>query len=219
MRKLTMAFLTTMAALLLAATGANAKRASSCDDLFGCSSSSKSFWENDEEAPRATRRAKSRAAANDDDSKPVRASKRRAAAASNDYDDEKPVRAAKRRQVAAKSDDEERPARRRRASADDDSSGGATYSGQASFYWQPQQLASGGRFNPDGYTAAHKTLPFGTRVRVTNQRNGQSVDVVINDRGPYVGGRIIDLSRAAAHAINMQGAGVAPVTVRVLGRS
>jgi rare lipoprotein A len=67
-------------------------------------------------------------------------------------------------------------------------------------------------------TAAHKTLPFGTRVRVTNQRNGQSVDVVINDRGPYVGGRIIDLSKAAAGAINMQGAGVAPVTVKVLGR-
>jgi rare lipoprotein A len=67
-------------------------------------------------------------------------------------------------------------------------------------------------------TAAHKTLPFGTKVRVTNRNNGASVVVTINDRGPYVGGRIIDLSKAAAHAISMQGAGVAPVTVTVLGR-
>ena len=67
-------------------------------------------------------------------------------------------------------------------------------------------------------TAAHKTLPFGTKVRVTNQRNGQSVVVTINDRGPYVGGRVIDLSSAAAGAINMKGAGVAPVSLAVLGR-
>ena len=99
------------------------------------------------------------------------------------------------------------------------SSGGSHYqSGQASYYWQPQKLASGGTFNPNAMTAAHKTLPFGTKVRVTNHRNGQSVVVTINDRGPYVGGRVIDLSSAAAGAINMKGAGVAPVSLAVLGK-
>ena len=99
------------------------------------------------------------------------------------------------------------------------SGGGSHYqSGQASYYWQPQKLASGGTFNPNAMTAAHKTLPFGTKVRVTNHRNGQSVVVTINDRGPYVGGRVIDLSAAAAGAINMKGAGVAPVSLAVLGK-
>ena len=88
----------------------------------------------------------------------------------------------------------------------------------ASYYHEPQRLASGGRFNPNALTAAHKTLPFGTKVRVTNNRNGQSVVVTINDRGPYVGGRVIDLSAAAAGAINMKSAGVAPVSLAVLGR-
>ena len=129
----------------------------------------------------------------------------------------------RRSETAAATSNDDKPARRgrtrsRSGEGDNDSGGGATYSGKASYYWEPQALASGGRFNPNALTAAHKTLPFGTRVRVTNQRNGQSVDVVINDRGPYVGGRIIDLSKAAAGAINMQNAGVAPVTVRVLGR-
>jgi rare lipoprotein A len=91
--------------------------------------------------------------------------------------------------------------------------------GQASYYWQPQRVASGGWFNPNAMTAAHKTLPFGTKVRVTNQRNGRSVVVKINDRGPYVKGRIIDLSKAAAHSIGMQNSGVAPVSLEVLGKS
>ena len=90
--------------------------------------------------------------------------------------------------------------------------------GIASYYWQPQALASGGRFNPNAMTAAHKTLPFGTRVRVKHLSNGRSVDVVINDRGPYVGGRIIDLSKAAAGKIGMTGQGVARVSMTVLGR-
>ena len=94
---------------------------------------------------------------------------------------------------------------------------GTTLTGMASYYWQPQRVASGGWFNPKAMTAAHKTLPFGTRVRVTNARNGRSVDVTINDRGPYVAGRIIDLSDAAAGAIGMKSAGVAPVKVEVLG--
>ena len=67
-------------------------------------------------------------------------------------------------------------------------------------------------------TAAHRTLPFGTRVRVTHMGNGRSVDVRINDRGPYIAGRIIDLSRAAAGVIGMTGQGIARVSVTVLGR-
>lgn len=97
-------------------------------------------------------------------------------------------------------------------------SGRGTLYGKASYYWQPQRVASGGWFNPNAMTAAHKSLPFGTRVRVTNKYNGRSVVVRINDRGPYVKGRIIDLSKAAAHKIGMQNAGVVPVTVTVLGR-
>ncbi len=95
---------------------------------------------------------------------------------------------------------------------------GSNYSGIASYYWQPQRVASGGWFNPNAMTAAHKTLPFGTRVRVTNRRNGRSVVVRINDRGPYIKGRIIDLSRAAAGKIGMRKSGIAPVTVTVLGK-
>lgn len=85
--------------------------------------------------------------------------------------------------------------------------------GMASYYWQGQRVASGGRFNPHGFTAAHRTLPFGTRVKVTNVRNGRSVIVTINDRGPFIRGRIIDLSLAAAKAIDMTRSGVVPVTV------
>jgi rare lipoprotein A len=85
--------------------------------------------------------------------------------------------------------------------------------GLASFYWQPQAVACGGRFNPEAMTAAHKILPCGTKVKVTNKRNGRSVVVTINDRGPYVAGRIIDLSRAAARTIDMTGAGVVPVSL------
>ena len=90
---------------------------------------------------------------------------------------------------------------------------GVFQSGLASFYWQPQRIACGGRFNPEAMTAAHKTLKCGTRVKVTNKTNGKSVVVTINDRGPFVAGRIIDLSRAAARAISMEKAGVAPVTL------
>lgn len=91
-----------------------------------------------------------------------------------------------------------------------------TLRGLASYYWQPQRVASGGWFNPNALTAAHKSLPFGTRVRVTNLNNGRSVVVRINDRGPYIRGRIIDLSKRAAHVIAMQGSGVVPVRVEIL---
>lgn len=89
--------------------------------------------------------------------------------------------------------------------------GGST--GIASYYWQGQQTASGQRFNPSGMTAAHRTLPFGTKVRVTNHSNGRSVVVTINDRGPFIKGRIIDLSRGAAQVIGMTGQGLARVSV------
>ncbi len=89
-------------------------------------------------------------------------------------------------------------------------------SGIASYYWQGQQTASGARFNPSAMTAAHRSLPFGTKVRVTNRSNGRSVVVTINDRGPFIRGRVIDLSRGAAQVIGMTGAGLASVSLQVL---
>lgn len=96
--------------------------------------------------------------------------------------------------------------------------GARLLSGIASYYWQDQRVATGARFNPEGMTAAHRTLPFGTRVRVTHIGNGRSVNVVINDRGPFIAGRIIDLARGAARVIGMTGQGLARVNVTVLGR-
>ncbi|MDX2204106.1 MAG: septal ring lytic transglycosylase RlpA family protein [Hyphomicrobiaceae bacterium] len=95
---------------------------------------------------------------------------------------------------------------------------GGSSGGMASYYWQGTQTASGARFNPSGMTAAHRTLPFGTRVLVTNRNNGRSVTVTINDRGPFIKGRIIDLSRGAANVIGMTGRGLASVSVEVIGR-
>jgi rare lipoprotein A len=86
-------------------------------------------------------------------------------------------------------------------------------SGVASVYSTESgsHTASGARLNPGALTAAHRSLPFGSRVRVTNSHNGRSVVVTINDRGPFVRGRIIDVTPAAAHALGMSG--LAPVTV------
>jgi rare lipoprotein A len=96
----------------------------------------------------------------------------------------------------------------------------ATQRGYATFYGSEQHggpTASGERFDKRLMTAAHRTLPMGTRVRVTNTRNGRSVVVRINDRGPYGGrGRIIDVSEAAAVQLDMIEAGVVPVLVEVL---
>jgi rare lipoprotein A len=86
----------------------------------------------------------------------------------------------------------------------------------ASFYDEPQGTANGERFNPESLTAAHKTLKFNTRVRVTNLRNGKSVIVRINDRGPYIDGRCLDLSRAAFRVIESTSAGHAQVRYEVL---
>lgn len=91
--------------------------------------------------------------------------------------------------------------------------------GMASWYgpgFHGRQSASGERFNQNALTAAHRSLPFGTQVRVTNLNNGRSVIVKINDRGPFSGGRIIDLSAGAARVIGMVRSGVAPVKVEVL---
>ncbi|MGK7876167.1 MAG: septal ring lytic transglycosylase RlpA family protein [Xenococcaceae cyanobacterium] len=93
--------------------------------------------------------------------------------------------------------------------------------GMASWYgpgFNGRRTASGERFNQNALTAAHRSLPFGTKVRVTNMNNGRSVIVRINDRGPHSRGRLIDLSAAAARVIGLIHSGVAPVRVEVLGR-
>jgi rare lipoprotein A len=95
------------------------------------------------------------------------------------------------------------------------------FQGQASWYgneFQGRPTANGETFNQYDLTAAHPSLPFGTKVKVTNLNNGRSVVVRINDRGPYAEGRIIDVSAAAASAIDMMGSGVAPVQLEVLGQ-
>jgi len=85
--------------------------------------------------------------------------------------------------------------------------------GNASWYALHSLTASGERMNPSALTAAHRSLPFGSKVRVKNLRNGRSVVVRINDRGPFVGGRIIDVSKAAASKLGMIGSGTAKVSV------
>jgi peptidoglycan lytic transglycosylase len=94
------------------------------------------------------------------------------------------------------------------------SSGAVAESGIASVYaYSGAKTASGERANPNGLTAAHRTLAFGTHVRVTNRRNGRSVTVRINDRGPFVRGRVIDITPAAASALGFSG--VAPVKLEL----
>ena len=86
--------------------------------------------------------------------------------------------------------------------------GRVVQSGQASWYgpgFHGRKTASGETFNTNELTAAHRTLPFGTKVRVINKRTGKSVVVRINDRGPFAHGRVIDLSRASAQAIGISG--------------
>lgn len=92
-------------------------------------------------------------------------------------------------------------------------------SGMASYYGRElagNRTASGERFDPDQLTAAHRTLAFGSRVRVTNMANGQSVVVRVNDRGPFGRGRVIDISHAAAREIGMHRSGTARVTLTLL---
>lgn len=92
----------------------------------------------------------------------------------------------------------------------------AAQCGVASWYgpgFHGKKAASGERFNQNALTAAHKSLPFGTSVKVTDQRTGKSIQVRINDRGPYVKGRIIDLSKAAATQLGIRGAGKGKVCI------
>ncbi len=92
-------------------------------------------------------------------------------------------------------------------------------SGEASYYgsqFAGRPTANGERFDPGGLTAAHRTLPFGSRVRVTNAHNGRSVVVRINDRGPFIAGRLIDVSRGAAEQLGMVQAGTAQVQLELL---
>ena len=96
----------------------------------------------------------------------------------------------------------------------------SSFRGWASWYgpgFHGNRSASGEIYNQNALTAAHRTLPFGTKVRVTNLKNGLTVVVRINDRGPYIRGRIIDLSAASARLLGMMGSGVAPVRIEVLG--
>lgn len=88
---------------------------------------------------------------------------------------------------------------------------------KASYYGQGQMTASGEQFNPNDFTAAHKTLPFNSKVKVTNVANGKTTTVRINDRGPFISGRCLDLSRAAMEAIGGTSAGVADVAWEVVG--
>jgi rare lipoprotein A len=94
--------------------------------------------------------------------------------------------------------------------------------GKASWYSirtnRGTRTASGQRLCDKGSTAAHKTLPMGTKVRVTNQANGKSEIVTINDRGPYIRGRVIDVTIGTAERLGFRQRGVAPVKVEVLGR-
>ncbi|MDQ0437721.1 rare lipoprotein A [Kaistia dalseonensis] len=93
-----------------------------------------------------------------------------------------------------------------------------TQCGRASWYKLGGRTASGERNNPGALTAAHRSLPFGTRVRVENLKNGKYVVVRINDRGPFVGGRVIDVSRAAAQQLGMMSSGTAKVRIVADGK-
>ena len=92
---------------------------------------------------------------------------------------------------------------------------GSTY-GVASFYSYDPRTASGEKFNAQELTAAHRTLPFGTRLRVTDVATGRSVTVRVNDRGPFVRGRVVDVSSGAAQTLGITGKGVAKVKIDVV---
>ena len=88
--------------------------------------------------------------------------------------------------------------------------------GMASYYKTGRLTANGEHFRPLGFTCAHRRLAFGTKLKVTNLRNGRSVVVRVNDRGPFIRGRVLDLSLGAAKAIGMNGSGVAKISFVVM---
>ena len=112
------------------------------------------------------------------------------------------------------------PVRRPRATTSGEPAVGEVQEGVASWYgpgFHGRRTSSREPYDQYDLTAAHRTLPLGTWVLVTNERNGRSVRVYVNDRGPYVDGRLIDLSYGAATAIGMVGSGTVPVRIVVLG--
>ena len=88
--------------------------------------------------------------------------------------------------------------------------------GVASFYTEGTKTANGEKFDTHELTAAHRTLPFGTRLRVTNVATGKSVTVRVNDRGPFIPGRVVDVSYAAAETLGMVDGGIAKVKLDVV---
>jgi rare lipoprotein A len=95
-------------------------------------------------------------------------------------------------------------------------SGARDFSGTASYYWEGTHVATGAPYDPDGLTAAHRTLPFGTQLRVTDLMSRKSVVVTINDRGPFVRGRVLDLSRGAALVLGMIERGLTRIKASVM---
>jgi rare lipoprotein A len=93
-----------------------------------------------------------------------------------------------------------------------------SFAGNASYYGSESgnRTASGARYNPEGMTAAHRTLPFGTKLRVTEPRSGRSVVVTVNDRGPFIRGRVLDLSVGAARALGLTARGVGHIVAEVM---
>ena len=215
MRFLTLAALAALTLGMMDVRPADAARSSEAKQS---SSQYKAQKRAERRAAKAERRAahRSKRAARHAHAKPRAATSRRAAKRSATRRTAA-SRPATRRRQATRRQQAQVPVKRRATTSASLSSGGGSH-GIASYYWQPQRVASGGMFNPNALTAAHRTLPFGTKVRVTNKRNGKSVVVTINDRGPFIKGRIIDLSKRAAGVIGMQGAGLAPVSVHVVGR-
>jgi rare lipoprotein A len=104
----------------------------------------------------------------------------------------------------------------RRHERSPESGAGTKSAGVASFYSEDTETASGEKFDPTLLTAAHPSLPFGTKLRVTNNATGKSVTVRVNDRGPYVPGRVVDVSYSAAQALGMVDSGLANVTLDVM---
>src|SRR5688572_20370737 len=98
---------------------------------------------------------------------------------------------------------------------------GYTETGKASYYSNKlagRKMANGEKYDPDRLTAAHKTLPFDTRIKVVNPANGRSVKVKVTDRGPFAPGRVVDLSYRAAEKLDMLQSGVVPVKLKAKGR-
>jgi len=92
------------------------------------------------------------------------------------------------------------------------------YRGNASWYQKGKKTADGKKFNPTKYSVAHRTLPFGTMLRLTNVSNGNTIEAIVNDRGPFVKGKELDVSRGAAQALGFFHSGQAKLIIEVLDR-